>query len=754
MAMRLAVEVTTCTALRAGIGYYTEHLVDALLQTRAPGDEVVLLSNQAPAADLARRWGPYLKIGGSSVRALWLQKDVPGMLAESGADVAAFPNYIVPLAAPCRTISFVHDLAILRTPELFTWRKRVVTQALLAQSVLSAAAVATVSEASRRDIIDRLGVNPERVILLPGAAHPSCGPVAAAEIAAARARHGLTRPYLLTVGTIEPRKNLLTLLGAFDEMNAQRRTTGEGAGPDEEIDLVVVGGRGWRDRHLLEELKSRTTLGRVRWLGYIPENELIALYGGARLFVYPSRLEGFGLPVLEAMSCGAPVVASDVAALREVAGDAAVFVPPGEVTALAEAMAGLLGDPARAERMRARGFERARSFSWARTAERLWRLAEAVAPTRHRPLPERIHELHTAPELTANRPSPIGAPAPGLSTRQWAVLATVTYADLFESPLSVEDAETACIGVSASAAEIRRAVCDPALAAHVTLHPGASPAGADPSDRGDYLALAGRDELVARRPEGVARTAALLEAHRRILDTLASLPFVRMLAFSGGTAHQNPGRKPDIDLFVITAPERLYLAYSLIFLFTKVTRTRAVVCPNYLIDESELAIVYHPDLFTAHQVMSARPICGSATYQAFFEANERWVRRFYPASAARAMGEVRGNSRLQRHAERALAPLAAPAERLLRAAWRFHLGRHAAKVAHPDVVLANGILKLHLSDYRRRVLQRFAARLEEVRAQYTQHPQRADSADEAASEGVVDAVESARVPVERRSGGS
>src|SRR5450432_273875 len=153
VAMRLAVEVTTCTALRAGIGYYTEHLVDGLLQTRAPGDELVLISNRQPAGELAERWAPYLRVGGAGIRAIWLQADAPRMLADSAADVAAFPNYIVPLAAPCPTISFVHDLAIYRTPELFTWRKRTVTRALLGRSMVCAAAVATVSEASRRDII-------------------------------------------------------------------------------------------------------------------------------------------------------------------------------------------------------------------------------------------------------------------------------------------------------------------------------------------------------------------------------------------------------------------------------------------------------------------------------------------------------------------------------------------------------------------------------------------------------------------------
>ena len=218
--MRLAIEATTCTPSRAGIGYYTEHLVDALIQTKAADDEVILLSNRPLDAALARRWAPYLTVGGSAIRAAWLQADVPRMLVATGADVALFPNYIVPLASPCPTVSVVHDLAVMRTPELFTWRTRVVTQSLLGRSVKAASAVATVSEASRRDITTYLNVPPERVVMLPGAAHPSCGPVTAEAIAAVRAKHGLHRPYVLTVGTIEPRKNLLTLLSAFEQMPA------------------------------------------------------------------------------------------------------------------------------------------------------------------------------------------------------------------------------------------------------------------------------------------------------------------------------------------------------------------------------------------------------------------------------------------------------------------------------------------------------------------------------------------------------
>src|SRR5882757_3914826 len=227
--MRLAVEVTTCTAGRTGIGYYTQHLVDALVATRPPGDELVLISNRPPAPELASRWASNLRVSGARVRALWMQLDAPRLLSESGADVAAFPNYIMPMACPCPAMVFVHDLALLRMPQLFTLRKRLVMRPFLRQSAAAASVVATVSEATRQDIIDLLGIDAERIALLPGAPHPSCGRVAPEAIAQVRARHGLARPYVLTVGTLEPRKNLLTLLEAFDALR----------GDAANLDLVV-----------------------------------------------------------------------------------------------------------------------------------------------------------------------------------------------------------------------------------------------------------------------------------------------------------------------------------------------------------------------------------------------------------------------------------------------------------------------------------------------------------------------------------
>ena len=184
-------------------------------------------------------------------------------------------------------------------------------------------------------------------------------------------------------------------------------------------------------------------------------------------------------------------------------------------------------------------------------------------------------------------------------------------------------------------------------------------------------------------------------------------------------AHRNPGSRPDVDLFVVAARGRAYTAYTMLFLATKLTGSRHLICPNYLVDESELAIVYHRDLFTAHQLVSSLPYSGQGTYEAFCLANEAWVRPFFPAFAPRdAQPSAPQPSKAQYVAELALRPAGRLAEESLRWAWRARLRRRAATAVRGDVILGDGILKLHLSDYRRTVLERFAARLEPLRARF------------------------------------
>ena len=698
--MRLAVEITTCTPLRTGIGYYTEHVVDALLETMRPGDDLVLLSNRLPAPELAARWAPHIHLSGPGVRAAWMQVGAPRLLAKTRADVAVFPNYAVPLASPCPTIVVVHDLAVLRLPQHATAQKRLLMEPMLKQVARTASVIATVSAASQRDIVERLQVREARTAILPGASHPSCRPASASVVATVRARYGLKSPYLLTVGTLEPRKDLFTLLRAFDRM----RRAGE------KRELVVVGGRGWKDGDLVKALEARAGAGGVRWLGYVNEADLAALYTGADVFVFTPVLEGFGLPLLEAMACGAPVVASDIAALREVGGDVARYVPAGDDEAFARVLTEELRDPKALAARASAGPSRAREFSWRRTAELLWARARRTGPTRAITSRTPLTQAAVARNLGAGTLPPPVHPSPsGLRPQEWALLAAVVYADLFESPLPIDHGIAAAVGFVLDEGKLRKLAQGPGLAPLVTLHPKG------------FLVLAGRESLVDPMPERETMTRALLDRHRATLAMLGVLPFIRGLVISGGVAHRNVGAKADIDLFVIAARGRAYTAYTMLFLATTLTGTRRVICPNYVVGEDELAIGYHRDLFTAHQLVSARALVGHPAYVALCRANEAWVRTIYPAFEPKPAPAMHADdpSRFQALAEAAMRPLAQPLEGALRWGWRFRLRRRAAAAVHADVVLSDGVMKLHLSDYRARVLDRFATRLDALRARCT-----------------------------------
>jgi glycosyltransferase involved in cell wall biosynthesis len=181
-----------------------------------------------------------------------------------------------------------------------------------------------------------------------------------ARIAALRQRYHLDRRYLLFVGTLQPRKNVARILAAFERLPPSFRA---------EVQLVIAGRAGWQIDELVTALRTAGNEGRVRWLDYVPAADLRSLYQGAAAFVFPSLHEGFGLPVLEAFASGVPVVCSNVTSLPEVAGDAALQVDPTDVAGLASAMEALVSDDALAQRMRERGRDRAREFTWDRCAE-------------------------------------------------------------------------------------------------------------------------------------------------------------------------------------------------------------------------------------------------------------------------------------------------------------------------------------------------------------------------------------------------
>ena len=295
--------------------------------------------------------------------------DLPHLASHLDVDMLCV-TYAGPLRVKCPMTAVVHDVSFKRHPEWFSWRDRAVLTMGVGATVRRAAAVVTISEFSKREIAETCAVPVDRIHVTPLAAAPEFTPEERDD-AAVHARYGLRRPYLLAVGNLQPRKNLVRLLEAFGRLQA---------GQQFDHDLVLAGTTG-EAATIRSAIDRLAVSDRVKAIGYVSAAELPALYRGAEVFVYPSLYEGFGLPVLEAMACGTPVLASNVPAIVEVAGSAARLVNPESVDELAAGIAELCSQPEARTRLRDRGQARSRLFTWEQTALRTLDIFRSVAST-------------------------------------------------------------------------------------------------------------------------------------------------------------------------------------------------------------------------------------------------------------------------------------------------------------------------------------------------------------------------------------
>src|ERR1700730_1283779 len=371
--MRIAIDYTAATRQAAGIGNYVRSLVDAMLAQDDTNQYTLLTSGRPPherpfpTAQNVR--GRSLVIPDRCLNILWYRWRLPisATFFTGQVDIYHGPDFVLPpLNGHTHKIVTVHDLAFIEHPEsavpqVAAYLKKVVPEAIAAADV-----VASISQTTRQTLIDYFHTPPEKITIIPNGIRSYFRRVTdPVLLEATRHKFGLKSPLVLGVGTQQPRKNHLGLIKAFHKAASSSNKQSRPAM------LALAGGSGWLYEETQQAVAELKLEKKVRFLGHVSDLELMLLYSLADVFVFPSFYEGFGVPPLEAMACGTPVITSNISSLPETAGDAALLVDPHKPGEIANAITRILENPQLQEDLRQKGYARASHFTWVRSAQKM-----------------------------------------------------------------------------------------------------------------------------------------------------------------------------------------------------------------------------------------------------------------------------------------------------------------------------------------------------------------------------------------------
>ncbi|RJQ44235.1 MAG: glycosyltransferase family 1 protein [Gaiellales bacterium] len=358
--MNIGVDLSAIQTNKSGVEWYTHQLVHAMAELLGPDERLFLFSTRETGfeAEAAARDNVTVVHSNFRYQEPWRQLLLPLLLRRHNIDVCFFTNFVLSVLAHCPMVLTIHDLSFKLFPRTHKLRNVIWTRSLVPVSTRRASRVIAVSHNTKLDLLRGMNVNASKVSVVHEGVDPRFNPEPETDDEEALKHYGITRPYVLFVGTLEPRKNLNLLIKGFDRVSRQM--------PD--LHLVLAGKRGWMAQAIFDELERRDLLGRVHVTGYVRDRYLPSLYRQASAFIYPSLYEGFGLPPLEAMASGTPVIVSRSSSLPEVVGEAGVYVDPLDMDDLARAITEVVSDEGLAARLRARGLEQAARFSWERAA--------------------------------------------------------------------------------------------------------------------------------------------------------------------------------------------------------------------------------------------------------------------------------------------------------------------------------------------------------------------------------------------------
>ena len=371
--MRIAIDAHSVGTKLGGNESYAVNLIESLAQVDSTNDYTLYVTTNEARERFHNRW-PNFKVRSTLPHTplIRIPLTLSTELRKNPVDVLHV-QFTAPPFCPCPVVVSIHDLSFEHLPQTFNRRSRTQLRLTVRHSARRAARILSLSEHTRRDIIETYGINEDHVNAIPLAAPDHFAPVHdSEELQRVRHNYGIDGEYILSVGSIQPRKNLARLIKAYASLR------GDGS-IDKLPQLVLAGKCAWLYDETLRALDESGAKEAVILTGYVPEGDLPALYSGALCFVYPSYFEGFGLPPLEAMKCGAPVIVGDRTSLPEVVGEAALMVDPFDVEAIAAAIKRLIKDSDLRTELSVKGQERANTFNWLETARRTLAVYQQVA---------------------------------------------------------------------------------------------------------------------------------------------------------------------------------------------------------------------------------------------------------------------------------------------------------------------------------------------------------------------------------------
>jgi glycosyltransferase involved in cell wall biosynthesis len=357
--MRIGIDVGILREKARGVGFYLINLLDKFSQITIE-DSFYLYSPRSTLYNFGKRQNWHNRFGTIPMPgSFWLQTQGKRYVTKDKIEMFYGPAHLLPLrlSKNIKTVLAVHDLVSVYYPNTMANYNRFIHNIFFKPSIKSADHIITMSEYTKQSIIDCFSISSDKITVIYEGVSEKFRPHQKEEILSVLARYQIKSPYILSVGTLEPRKNYMVLLKAFKQLNSN-------------FDLVIVGKKGWKSQEIFDTISELQLHNRIKILGYVDDNDMPYLYNGAEVFVFPSVYEGFGLPVLEALACGVPTISSNASSLPEIGGEAVKYFNPNSIDDLQKKMQDVLDSSEVKRTLREKGIIQAQKFNWEDTARK------------------------------------------------------------------------------------------------------------------------------------------------------------------------------------------------------------------------------------------------------------------------------------------------------------------------------------------------------------------------------------------------